>query len=90
MAGKEGQNTLEALRRVAYGEATRFCDSHVLPLLFELQFEDITFGIFPLTSAMQFHDMIPSIYCDCSLGDFMHMFTQALEVHRLFSHSITP
>lgn len=90
VAGKEGHNALEALRRVAYGSATRFCDSHVLPLLFELQFEDITFGIFPLTSAMDFHDMIPSIYCHCSLGDFMHMFTQALEVYILALHSLTP
>ncbi|KAJ3783396.1 hypothetical protein GGU10DRAFT_360987 [Lentinula aff. detonsa] len=86
VAGNEGQNCLKAIRRVAYGDATHFCDSHVLPLLFEFQFEDITFGIFPLMSGMNFHDMIPSIYCHCSLGDFMHMLTQALEALQFIHH----
>ena len=46
--GKDGLNHLEALRRVASGNAGSRGDNHTVPVFRFLSLEDMTFAVFPL------------------------------------------
>ena len=45
--GNDGGDHLEILRDVATGYTAMLGENHVLPMLRELQLEDMTFGVFP-------------------------------------------
>ncbi len=44
---QEGQRHLDILRYIARGRRSLYHYNHALPLLQEIHFEDITFGVFP-------------------------------------------
>ncbi|KAG6915905.1 hypothetical protein DXG01_009372 [Tephrocybe rancida] len=47
VVGDEGREHLEVLRRVAAGPRALLCENHVLPMLRELCFRHVVFGVFP-------------------------------------------
>ncbi|KAF9266493.1 hypothetical protein L218DRAFT_896562 [Marasmius fiardii PR-910] len=81
VVGKQGSNALQALRRVATGLNAFLSDNHVLPMLQEIHFQDITCGLFPLAG-----ESMTSIFgprraqlTQISVGDILDMFIQAFE-----------
>ncbi len=79
--GEEGQQHLDLLRYLARAPPALFSNNHTLPLLREIRFEDITFGVFPrvgqgMTDAYRF-------WAKNSVGDLIEMILQMLEVRRL-------
>lgn len=78
---KEGREHLRILRKIAAGPETLLSECHTLPLLRELELEDLVFGIFPRVGA----NMREAIgqWAKNSVGDVMDMVMQALEVSGL-------
>ncbi|THU93588.1 hypothetical protein K435DRAFT_903331, partial [Dendrothele bispora CBS 962.96] len=74
---QDGLEHLDILRKLATGHSSLLVENHTLPMLQELQHQDIIFGIFPLVGA----DMRMSIgfWAENSVGDIMDMLMQALE-----------
>ncbi|KAI0762308.1 kinase-like domain-containing protein [Fomes fomentarius] len=75
--GEEGQQHLNLLRYLARAPPALFSNNHTLPLLREIRFEDITFGVFPrvgqgMTDAYRF-------WAKNSVGDLIEMILQMLE-----------
>ncbi len=76
--GEEGRQHLDLLRYLARAPPALFSTNHTLPLLQEIEFEDITFGVFPrvgqgMTEAYHF-------WAKNSVGDLIEMVLQMLEV----------
>ncbi len=79
--GEEGRQHLNLLRYLARAPPALFSTNHTLPLLQEIEFEDITFGVFPrvgqgMTDAYHF-------WAKNSVGDLIEMILQMLEVRHL-------
>ena len=69
---------MKILRKLATGVLSLYSDNHALPMLAELQFEDIIFGVFPKAggSVLESHGYWPRN----SVGDIVDMLLQMLEV----------
>ncbi|KAG7089887.1 hypothetical protein E1B28_011521 [Marasmius oreades] len=76
-----GSNALQALRRLATGLNAFRSDNHVLPMLREIHFQDITCGLFPITGESMAESFGPdrTRYIQNSVGDLLDMFIQAFE-----------
>ncbi|KAG6919250.1 hypothetical protein DXG01_008046 [Tephrocybe rancida] len=73
---KEGYDHIKVLRTLATGALSFAFDNHTLPMLDEVSFEDITFGIFPRVGS----GMLDAFYwASNSAGDIIDMIMQALE-----------
>ncbi|GJE86787.1 kinase-like domain-containing protein [Phanerochaete sordida] len=75
--GNKGRTHLDILRKVAHGQMSLFSDNHALPLLDTIEFEDITFGLFPM-SGFSLATTYKS-WAQNSVGDVVNMIMQALE-----------
>ena len=78
MVGDKGKTHLEILRKVARGNLSLFSDNHTLPLLDTIEFEDIAFGLFPM-SGFSLAEAYNG-WAQNSVGDIVDMILQALEV----------
>ena len=80
--GGDGHECLAALRRLTAAPLTIFSDNGVLPMLREIQFYDITLGIFPYAGLSMSDVFGPSVLdlAKNSVGDLMDLLLQALEV----------
>jgi len=75
---KEGQIHLDILKKIATGPNS-FCSSnHTLPMLDEIQFEDIVLGVFPKIGQSMFEAF--GGWPRNSVGDILDMIMQMLEV----------
>ena len=76
--GEEGRKHLEILKRVSTGPQALLCNNHCLPMFDTVSFEDVTFGLFPLTGGTM--DDAFGVWPQNSAGDIVDMILQALEV----------
>ncbi|GJE86785.1 kinase-like domain-containing protein [Phanerochaete sordida] len=77
VVGDQGRRHLNILRKIARGSQSLFSNNHTLPMLDELAFNDIIFGIFPKSGiAMNF---AYGHWATNSVGDILDMIMQALE-----------
>ncbi|PPQ86422.1 hypothetical protein CVT26_005725 [Gymnopilus dilepis] len=78
-AGGQGQDHLRILRRLSESEDMLMCDNHILRMVDEITFQDITIGIFPRMT----WDMEAAISPTRrnSVEDVVYMVLQALEVN---------
>ena len=51
VVGSDGHDHLKILRKIAAGENSILSNNHTLPMVAELQFEDIIFCLFPKTAS---------------------------------------
>ncbi|KAF9003806.1 hypothetical protein BDZ89DRAFT_1026498 [Hymenopellis radicata] len=79
--GTDGQTGLFALRQALSGLSIFQAENHILPLLREIQVDNLTIGVFPMGSSVCLSDVVrESILSEhCSLGDLLHIVVQALE-----------
>ena len=77
-SGGEGHNQLRIVRRLSstFPDNT-LSNSHILPMVLEVQFQDITFGFFP-KAQYGLNDVL--ITRKSTVEDAVHMILQALEV----------
>jgi hypothetical protein len=75
-AGGQGDNHRRILKRIACGQEVLLQDNHVLPLLYELVYQDITFGIFPRVSVCMERSICS--WPKNSVGDVLDMIMRAL------------
>jgi hypothetical protein len=74
----EGHDHLKILKRLAVGENSLLSNNHTLPMIAELQFEDIILGVFPKVGA-GLRNAYGS-WTKNSVGDIIDMVMQMLEV----------
>jgi len=81
VAGGQGHDHHRILKKIATAPEVLRHDSHVLPMLQELVYQDLVFAIFPKVSV----GMDESICCwpKNSVGDILDMIMQALEVRNM-------
>jgi hypothetical protein len=77
-SGGEGYNHLRIVRRLSstFPDNT-LSNSHILPMVLEVQFQDITFGFFP-KAQYGLDDVLKT--SKSTVEDAVHMILQALEV----------
>jgi serine/threonine protein kinase len=80
----EGQNHLDVVRKLATVPLSLQSSNHVLPLLDCIQFQDITFGVFPMAESTMIYSY--GYTFRNSVGDVINMILQALEA-LAFIHS---
>ena len=85
VVGSDGHDHLKILRKIAAGENSILSNNHTLPMVAELQFEDIIFCLFPKTAAVV--EQAYDYWAKNSVGDVVEMIMQMLEV-RIKFHSI--
>ncbi|CAL1711522.1 unnamed protein product [Somion occarium] len=73
----QGHEQLRILKKVASGCLSLLSNNHSLPMLRDFEFEDITFGIFPLVGGCL--DDAYGYWARNSVGDIIDMVMQALE-----------
>ena len=77
-SGGEGHNHLRIVRRLSSTfPDNALSDSHILPMVLEVQFHDITFGFFP-KAQYGLDDVLKT--SKSTVEDAVHMILQALEV----------
>ena len=81
-SGGEGHNHLRVVRRLSctFPDNT-LSNCHILPMVLEMQFEDITFGFFPKAQYVLV-DVLTTR--ESTVEDAVHMILQALEVILFF------
>ncbi|KAI9069190.1 hypothetical protein FKP32DRAFT_1617567 [Trametes sanguinea] len=83
--GDRGQNYVDILKAIAMGPFALYSNNHVVPVFDFLQFEDITFGVFPKIG-FQMRDAYDG-WPKNSVGDVLDMILQCLEalsfIHRM-------
>ncbi|TFK87222.1 hypothetical protein K466DRAFT_586559 [Polyporus arcularius HHB13444] len=84
--GDEGQQHLDILRRLGRAPHTMMSANHVIPLLQEICFDDMTFCVFPLVG-FPMDDAYRS-WAENSVGDIVDMIIQMLQalvyIHNLY------
>lgn len=73
--GKQGQQHLQILRKLARGDQALFSNNHMLPMFEELSIDNVTFGVFPKAGYS-----LVGLWAKNSVGDVLDMIMQALEV----------
>lgn len=82
-AGGEGLDTLNIMRLLTTQSPDNLLsNNHMLPMLEEIMYEDIVFGIFPLLGDRVQFAMMPFLR-QSSVEDIVFMIMQALEVRQL-------
>lgn len=76
--GKQGQQHLQILRKLARGDQALFSNNHALPMFEELSIDDVTFGVFPKAGYPLVYAY--GLWAKNSVGDVLDMIMQALEV----------
>ncbi|KAI0757680.1 kinase-like domain-containing protein [Daedaleopsis nitida] len=71
-----GQQHLNIVRYLARGQTSLYSDNHALPLLQEIQIEDITFGVFPFVGGGV--QLSYDSWAKNSVGDLVDMILQML------------
>jgi hypothetical protein len=81
-SGGEGHDHLRIVRRLSstFPDNT-LSNSHILPMVLEVQFQDITFGFFPKAQYPLEHVLTTR---KSTVDDMVHMVLQALEVFVFF------
>ncbi|KAF9003485.1 hypothetical protein BDZ89DRAFT_1080951 [Hymenopellis radicata] len=81
VVGTDGQNGLFALRQALSGLSIFEAENHILPLLREIQVDNLTIGVFPMGSPICMSDVVRDYTLSehCSLGDLLYLVVQALE-----------
>ncbi|KAK7440998.1 hypothetical protein VKT23_016779 [Stygiomarasmius scandens] len=74
---RAGSEHLDILRRIATGQASLISGNHSLPLLREIKYNNVIFGVFPLVGSSL--DEASLLWVQNSVGDVMDMILQALE-----------
>ncbi|KAI0757695.1 kinase-like domain-containing protein [Daedaleopsis nitida] len=82
--GEQGQQHLDVLRYLARGPLSLYSHNHALPLLQEIQVDDMTFGVFPYVGGAV-RDAY-SCWPKNSVGDLVDMILQMLSA-LVFIHS---
>jgi len=72
----EGKDHLDILRKIATGPDSYWSNNHTLPMIEEIQFEDIVLGIFPKIGGWLGHHN----WAANSVGDMLNIIMQMLEV----------
>ena len=85
--GNEGHDHLKILRTIATGENCLLSTNHALPMVMELQFEDIIFGIFPRVGGDM--SLAFGFWPNNSVGDIIDMLLQMLEVSFYFTYVVS-
>ncbi|KAI0766332.1 hypothetical protein BD413DRAFT_570094 [Trametes elegans] len=75
--GEQGRDTIEILRTVSRGAYSLATWNHAIPLLELLDFDDITFGVFPKIGSVVFAAY--GFWPQNSVGDILDMIMQCLE-----------
>ena len=78
-SGEEGHNHLRILRRLSEPEDILMFDNHILPMVAEIVFQDITIGVFPRITWDMEAAISPGRHN--SVEDVLYMVLQALEVN---------
>ncbi|KAF9483154.1 hypothetical protein BDN70DRAFT_828108 [Pholiota conissans] len=73
----EGHNHLRILRKVATGVNSLYSNNHALPMLAEVQFDDIILGVFPKVGSSMF--FLYGSWARNSAGDVVEVIMQMLE-----------
>ncbi len=78
----QGRTHLNILRRIATSPSALFFENFTLPMLHEVHFEDVVFGVFPLVgpNIEDAHYDSPFRPNENSVGDLLNMYLQALQV----------
>ena len=87
VVGSEGHSHLKILPKIAAGENSILSNNHTLPMVAELQFEDIIFCLFPKTASVV--EEAYDYWAKNSVGDVIEMIMQMLEVRLIFLSAIT-
>jgi hypothetical protein len=77
----EGWDHLRILRRLATGPQSMLVKNHIIPLLQELSYQDMIFGVFPRMAVSM--DRSVCSWPKNSVEDILDMICQALEVPQL-------
>jgi hypothetical protein len=75
-----GRDHLGVLRRLATGPQSMLVQHHILPMLQELTYGDMIFGVFPRIAVSM--DRSICSWPKNSVEDILDMITQALDVRR--------
>ncbi|TFY71734.1 hypothetical protein EVG20_g1274 [Dentipellis fragilis] len=75
----EGHTHLKILRKIANEPLALLTNNHTLPLLFEMNFDLVTFCVFPLVGGGHLRRAFADMYESTSVGDLLDMVMQALE-----------
>jgi len=88
--GNEGRHQLDILRKIATGPDSFWSNNHTLPMIEEIQLEDIVLGVFPKVGGGMFEAF--SFWPKNSVGDGLEMVMQMLEVSysAFYLHSARP
>ncbi len=76
----EDLHYLRLMRQLSTSEDTLLSNNHVLPMVSEISYQDIVFGVFPRLGDRLFAALLPDT--GQSIEDSIYMITQALEVCR--------
>ena len=87
VVGSDGHDHLKILRKIAAGENSILSNNHTLPMVAELQFEDIIFCLIPKTASLV--EEAYDYWAKNSVGDVIEMIMQMLEVRLIFLSTIT-
>ena len=85
--GEDGKEHVDLLNTLARGSSSLFSSNHALPLLEVIEFDDITFGVFPKVS-YSCSDVYGS-WAQSSVGDILEVIAQCLEVRVLSTRSFS-
>ncbi|KAI0766325.1 hypothetical protein BD413DRAFT_615127 [Trametes elegans] len=75
--GEKGRETIELLQTISRGPYSLVTWNHAIPLLELIDFEDITFGVFPRVGSRLVEAY--GIWAENSVGDIVDMIMQCLE-----------
>lgn len=82
----EGLNNLRILRLLSTTSPDNLLsNNHILPMVIEIAYQDIIFGVFPFLGATLRDSMFPLIR-KCTIEDGVYMVMQALEVSLAVPH----
>ena len=87
VVGSEGHSHLKILRKIATEENSILSNNHTLPMVAELQFEDIIFCLFPKTASVV--EEAYDYWAKNSVGDVIEMIMQMLEVRLILLSTTT-
>ena len=74
----EGKDHLSIVRRLGTAPTSYYSNNHSLPLVREVVFEDLIFGLFPLCGRSC--DALYGSWAKNSVGDILNIILQSLEV----------
>ncbi len=77
-ADGEGHDTLRIVKKICTGEEGLLTSNHALPLLEMFEYNDLTFGVFPLVAVSLTRSI--NSWPKNTVEDIMDMLMQAIEV----------